>query len=93
MTRAEAIAHAVAMVSHARSMCADVEFSAEDAGRSDRAFLCEILGAVIEAGARTINVPDTVGYTVPQVTAFSRGHIAIYSRYAVCRNTAACLLT
>jgi 2-isopropylmalate synthase len=46
-------------------MCPDVEFSTEDAGRSDRVFLTELIAAVIEAGARTINVPDTVGYTLP----------------------------
>lgn len=49
----------------AKSLCADVEFSAEDATRSDPRFLCEVLEAVVEAGATTINIPDTVGYTVP----------------------------
>ena len=49
----------------AKSFCQDVEFSAEDATRSDRDFLCEVLEAVIEAGATTINIPDTVGYSVP----------------------------
>ena len=52
-------------VRHARSLCADVEFSTEDGGRSDRAYLVDVIGAVIEAGASTINVPDTVGYTLP----------------------------
>jgi 2-isopropylmalate synthase len=49
----------------ARSYCQDVEFSAEDATRSDRNFLCEVLEAAVEAGATTINIPDTVGYSVP----------------------------
>ena len=50
----------------ARSLgCEDIEFSPEDAGRSDPVFLYRILGEVIEAGATTINVPDTVGYTMP----------------------------
>ena len=50
----------------ARSLCEDVEFSPEDAGRSEIDFLCKILDAVIKAGARTINIPDTVGYTMPE---------------------------
>lgn len=49
----------------AKSSCADVEFSPEDATRSNPDFLCEVLAAVIEAGATTINIPDTVGYAVP----------------------------
>ena len=49
----------------ARSFCKDVQFSAEDATRSDIHFLCEVLEAVIEAGATTLNIPDTVGYRVP----------------------------
>ena len=56
---------AVEMVEFARSLCADVEFSPEDAGRSDHEFLYKIIGAVIDAGASTVNVPDTVGYTSP----------------------------
>ncbi len=49
----------------ARSLCEDVEFSPEDATRTDTGFLCEVLEVVIEAGATTVNIPDTVGYTVP----------------------------
>ena len=64
-SRSEAVECAVRAVRHARSLCADVEFSTEDGGRSDRAFLVDAIGAVIEAGASTINVPDTVGYTLP----------------------------
>ena len=52
-------------VSHARSLCDDVEFSPEDATRSDPDFLCEILQAAVDAGATTLNIPDTVGYTMP----------------------------
>jgi len=58
-----AVAYAHELVS---STGGDVEFSCEDAGRSDPAFLVEVCAAVIEAGATTINVPDTVGYTLPQ---------------------------
>jgi 2-isopropylmalate synthase len=65
MTRAEMKAKAVEMVAYARSLCADVEFSPEDAGRSDPEFLYEVLEAVIKAGATTLNIPDTVGYTTP----------------------------
>jgi 2-isopropylmalate synthase len=65
MAPAEVLARASRMVAAARAACADVEFSAEDATRSDRAFLHEVLAAAIEAGATTINVPDTVGYATP----------------------------
>ena len=57
---------AVASVKKARSLCPDVEFSAEDATRSDPAFLCSVLGAVIEAGATVVNLPDTVGCALPE---------------------------
>ena len=53
------------MVAYARSQCADVEFSPEDAGRSDPDFLYFVLGEAIKAGATTLNIPDTVGYTTP----------------------------
>jgi 2-isopropylmalate synthase len=53
------------MVSYAKSLCDDVEFSPEDAGRSDPEFLYLILGEAIKAGATTLNIPDTVGYTTP----------------------------
>lgn len=65
MTPDQVLKTAVAMVEYACSLCADVEFSPEDAGRSDPKFLHKIIGVVIDAGARTINVPDTVGYTTP----------------------------
>ncbi|KAF8402257.1 hypothetical protein HHK36_013209 [Tetracentron sinense] len=65
-TREEVIEIAREMVRYARSLgCDDVEFSPEDAGRSDREFLYEVLGEVIKAGATTLNIPDTVGYTLP----------------------------
>ncbi len=65
MSREEMTAKAVEMVSYARSLCADIEFSPEDAGRSDPEFLYQVLEAVIKAGATTLNIPDTVGYTMP----------------------------
>ena len=65
ISRRECLEQARDAFSRAKSFCADVQFSAEDATRSDFGFLCEVLQAVIEAGATTINIPDTVGYTVP----------------------------
>ena len=64
-TRQQVLADAVWAVGYAKSLCVDVEFSCEDASRSDIEFLCEIVEAAIEAGALTINLPDTVGYSVP----------------------------
>ena len=61
----EVVARVREMVGYARSLCLDVEFSPEDAGRSDPRFLYQVLAAAIEAGATTLNIPDTVGYTVP----------------------------
>ncbi|EAR23207.1 2-isopropylmalate synthase [Nitrococcus mobilis] len=57
---------AVWAVRHARRYCDDIEFSPEDAGRSEPDFLCRVLEAVIKAGATTVNIPDTVGYSVPE---------------------------
>ncbi|MGM0501894.1 MAG: 2-isopropylmalate synthase [Bacillota bacterium] len=62
----EVLELAIEAVKHAKSYTADVEFSAEDASRSDKDFLCKIFEAVIDAGATTINIPDTVGYSTPQ---------------------------
>jgi len=56
----------VEAVKLAKSLCERVDFSPEDAGRSDRGFLAEVVAAVIEAGADTINIPDTVGYLLPE---------------------------
>ena len=53
-------------VSHARNLCEDVEWSAEDASRTDRDFLCRCVETAIKAGARTVNIPDTVGYAIPE---------------------------
>jgi 2-isopropylmalate synthase len=64
--REECIQRAVDAVSYAASLCDDVEFSPEDAGRSDPQFLTVVLGEVIRAGATTLNIPDTVGYTTPE---------------------------
>jgi 2-isopropylmalate synthase len=64
-TRAEVVGIAAAAVSHARSLGADVEFSAEDSARTDPLFLYEVLGTALECGATTLNVPDTVGYSTP----------------------------
>jgi len=64
-TRAEVIAMTRAAVRQARSYADDVEFSAEDATRSDIDYLCEVLDAAVDAGASVLNVPDTVGYTTP----------------------------
>ena len=65
-SRAEVLTAAVQAVRHARGYCADVEFSPEDASRSDFDYMCDVLSAVIDAGAQTVNIPDTVGYAVPQ---------------------------
>jgi len=65
-TRSEVLAIAEEMVAYARSLVSDVEFSPEDAGRSDPEFLYQVLERAIAAGASTINIPDTVGYTTPQ---------------------------
>ncbi|XP_075523688.1 LOW QUALITY PROTEIN: 2-isopropylmalate synthase A-like [Primulina tabacum] len=66
MTPEQVIDKARSMVTYARSLgCNDVEFSPEDAGRSDREFLYQILGEVIKAGATTLNIPDTVGFNLP----------------------------
>ncbi len=62
----QVVERAVEAVRRARRWTDDVEFSAEDAGRSEIDFLCRITEAVIKAGARTINIPDTVGYNVPE---------------------------
>ncbi|MGZ8210240.1 MAG: 2-isopropylmalate synthase [Burkholderiales bacterium] len=67
MEPSQVIDQAVRAVKWAREYTDDIEFSPEDAGRSDLDFLCRILEQVIKAGATTINVPDTVGYTLPEM--------------------------
>ena len=65
MDREQVMERVAEMVGYARSLCADVEFSPEDAGRSDPEFLYVVLEEAIKAGASTLNIPDTVGYTTP----------------------------
>ncbi|MGD8238351.1 MAG: 2-isopropylmalate synthase [Armatimonadota bacterium] len=64
-THAEILKMAVDAVAYARSLCDDVEFSTEDAGRTNREYLAEVVEGVIDAGATVVNIPDTVGYTSP----------------------------
>ena len=65
ITRDQCVQQAREAIQLAKSLCDDVEFSPEDATRTDPDFLCRVLDAVIEAGATTLNIPDTVGYTIP----------------------------
>ncbi|MFQ6004664.1 MAG: 2-isopropylmalate synthase [Woeseia sp.] len=65
MAKEEILRSAASAVSMARDLCDDVEFSPEDASRTELAYLAEVVTAAIEAGANTVNIPDTVGYTVP----------------------------
>ena len=65
MTPDEIIARAVAGVERAKSYCDNIEFSPEDAARTEPDFLCQVVEAVIDAGATTVNIPDTVGYATP----------------------------
>ncbi len=78
MSRDEVVKTAVESVRYAKGLADDVEFSAEDASRSDRDFLCRVFEAAIEAGASTVNIPDTVGYALPEefggLIAYIRDH-------------------
>jgi 2-isopropylmalate synthase len=65
ITREDALRQVGECVQYARSLCEDVEFSPEDATRSEVEFLCKVLEVAIEAGATTLNIPDTVGYATP----------------------------
>ena len=65
MTPEQVLEAAASMTAHAKRYCSDIEFSAEDATRSDWDFLARVVDAVIRAGATTVNIPDTVGYTTP----------------------------
>lgn len=65
MAKEEIIKNAVGAIRMARELCDDIEFSPEDASRTELGYLAEVVSAAIEAGARTVNIPDTVGYTVP----------------------------
>jgi 2-isopropylmalate synthase len=65
MTKEQVIERVVRMVTYAKTLCDDIEFSPEDAGRTEPEFLYQVLDAAIRAGATTLNIPDTVGYTMP----------------------------
>ena len=65
MSKEQIVAKVREMVAYAAGLCPDIEFSPEDAGRTEPEFLHEVLQAAIEAGAKTLNIPDTVGYTTP----------------------------
>jgi 2-isopropylmalate synthase len=66
ISRQQCLEQAREAVRFAKSLCQDVEFSPEDATRTDPEFLCEVLQAVVDAGATTLNIPDTVGFTTPE---------------------------
>jgi len=80
MAKDEIIKRAADAVRMAREVCDDVEFSPEDASRTEPGYLAEVVAAVIEAGARTVNIPDTVGYTVPgefaDLFSYLKAHVA-----------------
>ena len=80
MTREQVLQTITDMVSYAKAKCDDIEFSAEDASRSDKEFLAQAFTNAISAGAKTINVPDTVGYSTPQemgeLITYLREHVA-----------------
>ena len=93
MSRQQCLEQAVFAVRRARGFTTDVQFSAEDATRSDLDFLCRVVEAVIDAGATTINLPDTVGYSTPDeieeffraiVTRVPNAHRAVFSTH--CHN-------
>jgi len=66
MTREQALEAITSMIRHGRQRVSEVEFSAEDAGRTDIEFLCQVCRAAVDAGATVLNLPDTVGYAVPE---------------------------
>src|SRR5260221_7313469 len=66
ITREQALEQVHKAVAYARSLCDDVEFSPEDATRSDVDFLCSFVQTAVDAGATTVNIPDTVGYAIPE---------------------------
>ena len=80
MAKEEIIKSAVGAIKMARELCDDVEFSPEDASRTELSYLAEVVSAAIEAGATTVNIPDTVGYTVPsefdQLFRYLKKHVA-----------------
>lgn len=84
MTRDEVLKESVEAVKYAKSFTDQVEYSAEDGSRTDRDFLCKLFEAVIEAGATTVNLPDTVGYAIPhefsELIAYVKTHTANIDR-------------
>lgn len=84
-TREEVLDIAVAAVKRAKGYCEDVEFSAEDASRSDVDYLCQVVEAVIDAGATVVNIPDTVGYAIP--SEFGNLIKTIFARVPNIKNT------
>src|SRR6478609_9192658 len=80
MTPDEVVKRAVEGVKRARDRCEDVEFSPEDAARTELDFLAEVVERVVEAGATTINIPDTVGYAVPSQYAAAIRHLKKHVR-------------
>ena len=80
MAKEEIIKSAVGAITMARELCDDVEFSPEDASRTELPYLAEVVTAAIEAGATTVNIPDTVGYTVPaefdELFRYLKAHVA-----------------
>src|SRR3954467_8196862 len=80
MAKEEILARAVEGVKRAKGFCDDVEFSPEDAARTELDFLAEVVERAIEAGATTLNIPDTVGYAVPSQYAAAIAHLKKYVR-------------
>jgi len=78
MSPEEVLERAASSVAYAKRFCSDVEFSAEDASRSSPEFLCKVFGAAIAAGATVLNIPDTVGYSLPdefgRLVAYVKAH-------------------
>ena len=80
ITRDQALEQAYRAVAYAKSLCHDVEFSPEDATRSDPDFLCQFVQAAVDAGATTINIADTVGYSIPDEFAAIIGSVREHVR-------------
>src|SRR5437763_8193577 len=80
MAKEEIVRRAVESVQRARGYCEDIEFSPEDAARTELDFLAEVVERVIEAGATTVNIPDTVGYAVPSQYAAAIAHLKKHVR-------------
>src|SRR5205085_4469800 len=75
MAKDEILRRAVEAVARAKEVCEDIEFSPEDASRTELDFLAEVVERAIEAGATTVNIPDTVGYAVPEQYAAAIRHL------------------